>query len=150
MPAASFPILDTEFDSIYERLASMAGFSGLTFAVEPVVVAGALNTSGLPATTLIAGIVDPTSTQRIFNPVAEGNPVASGDTAAHWLPAVKTGGLFAATVTDYIKDPTGDTTDVGQVTLELTPAAANTVEAPSVMTFKLSPQALIITATGTF
>lgn len=129
----------------------MANFNGLTFTVEPVVTgAGALNTSGITSGSYVAGILDPTMTQRIFNPQAEGNPVASGDNASKWLPSVKSGGLTAVSVTDYIKDPTGDTTDVGQVTLALAPAAANTVEAPSVMTFKLSPQAMVILATGTF
>lgn len=123
-------------------------FAGLTFAVVPVVSAGALTSALTAGTTRIAGILDPTMTQRIFNPVAEGNAVASGDNATAWLPVVSS--ISAAEVVDYIADPTGDTTDVGQVTLKLTPAAKNIVEAPSVMTFRMSPQALLITATGTF
>lgn len=135
----------------------MANFNGLTFAVVPVVTgAGALNTAGLPSGTVIAGIVDPVSTQRIFNPQAEGNPVASGDAYNHWLPSLGAA-VSAAEVDDqYWSDVPGNSVPspnnkVGQVTLKLTPAAANTVEAPSVMTFKVSPQALVITCTaGTF
>lgn len=129
----------------------MANFNGLTFAVVPVVTgAGALNTGALTAgTTMIAGILDPTMTQRIFDPQAEGNPVVASDNATKWLPVVAaTNGLTATTVVDNLQ--TGAPTEVGMVTLKLTPAAANTVEAPSVMTFHLSPRALLITATGTF
>lgn len=127
----------------------MAGFNGLTFAVQPVITAaGAVNTAGLIAgTTLIAGILDPTSTQRIFNPVAEGNNVQSSDTAATWLPVVKS--LTATTVTDNLVSG-GPKTDFGQVQLFLTPAAKNVVEASSVMNYYLSPAALVITATGSF
>lgn len=126
----------------------MANFAGLTFAVVPVVTgAGVLNTAGLtPGTTMIAGILDPTSTQRIFNPQAEGNPVVSADNATKWLPVVGT--ITAAKVVDNLQS--GTPTEVGQVTIPLTPAAANTIEASSVMSFKVSPQALLITATGTF
>ncbi len=133
----------------------MAGFNGLTFAVQPVVTAaGALNTAGLIAgTTLIAGILDPVSTQRVFNPVIEGNPVATGDAASKWLPVVDA--LTATEVFDnYWLSVPGQTAaaspKVGQVQLQLTPAAANTVEASSVMKYYLSPGALVITATGTF
>jgi hypothetical protein len=137
----------------------MANFAGLTFAVVPVVTgAGALTAALTDGSTLIAGIVDPTSTQRIFNPQAEGNPVASGDTAATWLPVVEA--ISAASVNDQYWAPvfsgqsgatvTNPNTKVGQVKLQLQAAAKNTVEAASVMTFWLSPQALLITATGTF
>lgn len=133
----------------------MANFNGLTFAVVPVVTgAGALNTAGLTAgTTLIAGILDPVSTQRIFNPQAEGNPVVSADNATKWLPVYAA--LTAAQVLDNYWLPVpgqsaATVAKIGQVKLQLTPAAANTIEAPSVLTFWLSPQALLITATGTF
>lgn len=119
-------------------------FGGLTFAVVPVVSAGALTNALTAGTTRIAGILDPTSTDRIFNPVAEGNPVASGDNSNTWLPVVAA--ISAASVVDNLQS--GTPTEIGQVTLQLTPAAKNVVEAPSVMTFKLSPQALLITATG--
>jgi hypothetical protein len=140
----------------------MANFAGLTFAVQPVVTgAGVLNTAGIVGgTTVIAGILDPTSTQRIFNPQAEGNAVVTGDAYTKWLPVVTTGGLTATTINDQYWQPVfqGGTTQVpqpnnkiGQVQLQLTPAAANVVEASSVMRFYLSPQALVITCTaGTF
>lgn len=128
-------------------------FSALTFAVVPVVSAGALTTN-LPAGTVIAGILDPVSTDRVFNPYAEGLLPASGDAVNTWLPQVAaSGGLTAAQVNDqYWSNVPGNTVpasnlQTGQVTLKLTPGAKNTVEAPSVMTFKLSPNALIITTT---
>ena len=138
----------------------MAGFNGLTFTVQPVITAaGAVNTAGLVAgTTLVAGILDPNSTQRIFNPVAEGNPVVIGtDSAATWLPVVKS--LTATTVNDQYWAPAfaessatydNPNNQFGQVQLFLTPAAKNTVEASSVLNFYLSPHALVIVATGTF
>lgn len=133
---------------------AVPNFSGLTFGVVPVVSAGVL-TADLPAGTVIAGFLDPVSTQRIFNPAAEGNAVASGDTYDQWLPVVKQ--FYAAQVNDqYWSNVPGNAVpqpneQSGQVTLELAPAPANVVEAPSVMTFRLSPQALVITCTaGTF
>jgi hypothetical protein len=140
----------------------MANFNGLTFAVQPVVTgAGVLNTAGIVAgTTVIAGILDPTSTQRIFNPQAEGNAVVTGDAYTKWLPVVATGGLTATTVNDQYWAPTfagsgnsysATNNKIGQVQLQLTPAAANVVEASSVLKFYLSPQAIVITCTaGTF
>lgn len=126
----------------------MANFNGLTFAVVPVVTgAGALNTAGVTlGTTMIAGILDPVSTQRIFNPQTEGNPVASSDNATKWLPVLSI--MTATTKVDNLQS--GTPTEVGQVQIQLTPAAANTVEASSVMRFYLSPAALLVTATGTF
>ena len=134
----------------------MANFNGLTFAAVPVTTgAGALATSGLtPGTTLIAGFMDPVAGVRIFNPQTEGNPVASSDNATKWLPVLASA-LSAATVNDqYWAEVPGSTqganNKIGQVTLQLTPAAANSVEASSVMTYKLSPQAILLTATGSF
>ncbi len=137
----------------------MANFAGLTFAVVPVVTgAGALNTGAVTlGTTMIAAIIDPNSTQRIFNPQAEGNAVASSDNATKWLPVITK--FTGTTQVDNYWAPvfvqqTGATsapkTDVGQVQILLTPAAANVVEASSVLQFYVSPQALLITATGTF
>lgn len=139
----------------------MANFNGLTFAVVPVVTgAGALTTALTDGTTLIAGILDTNAGagNKIFNPQTEGNAVASGDTAATWLPVVEA--LTAASVNDQYWAPvfqgeSGATenatnTKIGQITLQLSPAAKNVVEASSVMTYKLSPQALLITATGSF
>ena len=132
----------------------MAGFSGLTFAVEPVVVntgsdaapVWALNTALVAGTTVIAGILDPTMTQRIFNPVAEGNPVVAADAYTKWLPVLNA--ISAAEVTDNLN---GGLVNIGQVTLKLAPAASNFIEASSVMTFKVSPQAIVLTCTaGTF
>jgi hypothetical protein len=132
----------------------MAGFSGLTFAVVPLVEAGVVNAGLVAGTTVIAGILDPISAERIFNPAAEGNPVASGDAYTKWLPVIKT--ISGTTVVDnYWASVPGSTvpgpTSTGQVKLVLSPAAANTVEASSVLEFWLSPQALILTCTaGTF
>lgn len=131
----------------------MADFSGLTFTVVPVVTntgtvtspVWALTTALTAGTTMIAGIVDPTSTQRIFNPRTEGNPVVAADNATVWLPVVKS--ISSTKVTDNLN---AGAVDIGQVQLFLTPAAKNTVEASSVMAFYLSPAALLITATGTF
>lgn len=127
----------------------MTNFAGLTFAAVPVITgAGALNTALVAGTTVIAGIVDPTSTQRIFNPQAEGNPVVSGtDSYTVWLPVLST--ISAASVVDNLQSSAP--TEIGQITLTLKPAAKNTIEASSVMNFKVSPQAIIITCTaGTF
>lgn len=131
----------------------MADFSGLTFTVVPVVTnTGTVSapvwtlSTALTAGTVVAGILDPVSTQHIFNPRTEGNAVAVGDTAATWLPSVKS--FTATTKTDNLQS--GAPSEFGQVQLFLTPAAKNVVEAASVMNYYLSPQALVITATGTF
>lgn len=130
-----------------------------TFSVLPVVVhdssAGweinptlAAATSGAPV--YIFGILDPVSTQRIFNPIAEGNPVVQGtDAYSVWLPSLQSAPV-ATKVTDNL-NPAGATVEFGQVQLQLVPAAKNTVEASSVMRFYLSPQALVVAVTaGTF
>lgn len=132
-----------------------AGFGSLTFDAVPVMVNSGtdaapnweLNANLVAGTTVIAGILDPTTTQRIFNPVAEGNAVASGDAYTKWLPVLAS--ITAAAVVDNYQS--GAPTEYGQITLKLTPAPANVVEAPSVMTYRVSPQAFVITATaGTF
>jgi hypothetical protein len=123
----------------------MANFNGLTFA-------GALNTAALPAGTVIAAIVDLETMTKVFNPQAEGNAVASGDAYTKWLPTLTA--LSAATVDDQYWSPIPGSavpepnTKAGQITLNLTPAPANTVESPSVMTYRVSPNALIVTCTG--
>lgn len=139
----------------------MANFNGLTFAVVPAVTgAGALNTAGLPAATVVAGILDPANgIHKIFNPQVAGLPVASGDAYTKWLPTV-TAAPTAATVNDQYWQPVfqGGTTQVpqpnnklGQITLNLSPAAADTVNSSSVMQYKLSSNALVVTCTaGTF
>lgn len=126
--------------------ASLIGYA----SVAPVVVAGALNTTPLVAGALgtgviVAGIVDPITLQKIFNPQAEGNSPASGDTLAAWLPTLTA--ISSPNVEDYLNQNTGFGTgvaNVGLVTLQLTPAAKNVVEASSVMTYKVSPQALVL------
>lgn len=124
--------------------------------VVPVVASdGTLNTSALTAANkVVVGILDPTMTQKVYNPVAEGNPVVGGtDTAATWMPTVAS--VSAAGVADnYWLSVPGQTAvtspnRVGQVTLNLKAAAANTIEAPSVMSLKLSPQALVLLAANT-
>lgn len=147
--------------------------NGAAASVVPVVIqssgAYSLNvgTAEAPAGLLesglvVAGILDPLSTDRIFNPLAEGNAVNANDTATMWLPAFNTAGLFGgvspATVNDQywapvFRDQSGATVDasntqVGQVTLYLKPGASNVVEAASVMTFKVSPQAVVLMVPG--
>lgn len=137
----------------------MANFNGLTFAVVPAVTgAGVLNTAGLPAGTVIAGILDPVNgVHRIFNPQTLGLPVASGDAYTKWLPVISTGGVTAATVNDQYWAPVPGSTQgannkIGQISIPLTPAAADTVDASSTLVnTKVSQNALVITCTaGTF
>lgn len=137
------------------------GFSGLTLTAVPVVVNSGtdaapvytLNTAGLPAATVVAGILDPAGgINRTYNPTTVGYAPVSGDAANKWLP-VTSAVVSATQVQDNYWTPvTGTTgaTKVGQVSLNLTPAALDTVRASSVMQFKLSPNALVITASGTF
>lgn len=141
----------------------MAGFQGLTFAVQPVVTsAGVLNTNIVVNTSRVAGVLDPVSgINRMYNPTSVGfAPVTTVDTAATWLPLVTA--ISATTVNDQYWQPvfqgnSGGTQQVaqpnnkiGQVSLTLTPATADTVRASSVMQFKLSQNAFVILATGTF
>lgn len=137
----------------------MANFNGLTFAVVPAVTgAGVLNTSGLPAGTVVAGILDPANgVHRIFNPQVVGLPVASGDAYTKWLPVIATAGLTAASVLDNywtsIPGQSNQTTPkLGQISMPLTPAAADTVNSSSTFAnTKVSANALVITCTaGTF
>lgn len=126
-------------------------------SVAPVVLNGALNSAlvagALGTGVLIVGILDPTTLDKKFDPVAEGNPVVSADAAATWLPTLTA--ISAATVNDQYWAPTFTGTQtgatlvnpnnsLGMVTLQLTPAAKNTVEAPSVMTYKVSPGAIVL------
>lgn len=142
----------------------MAGFQGLTFVVAPVVsAAGVLNTAAIIAgTSRVAGILDPVAgINRMYNPTSVGfAPVGGTDTAATWLPLVSA--ISAVTVNDQYWQPVfqGNSggsqqvaqpnTKTGQVILNLTPATADTVRASSVMQFRLSANAFVITATGTF
>jgi hypothetical protein len=136
----------------------MANFNGLTFAVVPVVTgAGALNTAGLPAGTVVGGILDPANgVHRIFNPQVIGLPVAGGDAYTKWLPTIATAGLTAASVVDNywlaIPGQSAGATKYGQISMPLTPAAADTVNASSTLVnTKVSANAFVITCTaGTF
>lgn len=137
----------------------MANFNGLTFAVVPAVTgAGALNTAGLPAGTVVAGILDPANgVHRIFNPQTVGLPVVASDPYTKWLPTISTGGITAATVNDqYWASVPGVSqaanNKFGQISVPLTPAAADTVNASSTLVnTKVSANALVITCTaGTF
>jgi hypothetical protein len=133
--------------------------------VAPVVIGGVLNTllvptsingGAQPAGQAIVGILDLETLNKVFNPVAEGNNVQSGQAYTMWLPTITN--IFAATITDNYWEPTfagfspaGDYTapvSTGMVTIQMTPAAANVVEAPSVMTYKVSPNALVLYVDG--
>jgi len=135
----------------------MAGFQGLTFTVLPVVTsAGALNASIVAGTSRVAGILDPVAgINRMYNPTSVGfAPVGGTDTAATWLPLVSS--ISATSVNDQYWTPVPGNTvpqpnnKIGTVSLNLTPATADTVRASSVMQFKLSQNAFVIIATGTF
>lgn len=141
----------------------MANFNGLTFAVVPVVLAsatfgqqGVLNTAGLPAGTVIAGLLDPANgVHRLFNPQLLGLPVVSGDSYTKWLPVISSVGLTATQIQDnYWTPATGSAgaTKLGQISIPLTPAAADTVNSSSTLVnTKVSPSAFAITCTaGTF
>ena len=142
----------------------MANFNGLTFAVVPVVLGGstfgqqgALNTAGLPAATVVAGILDPANgVHRIFNPQTAGLPVQTGDAYTKWLPVISTAGVTAASVVDNywlsIPGQSAGATKVGVVSVPLTPAAADTVNASSTLSnTKVSSNGFVITCTaGTF
>lgn len=139
-------------------------------SVVPVITSGGALNSGtssgglLQSGQVVVGILDPMSTQRLFNPYAEGlSPVSGTDTLTDWLPSFNTAGIFggitAASIDDQYwgavaRDMNGEihdgtaNTKVGQVTLYLKPGAYNTVEAASVMTFKVSPEAAILLAPG--
>jgi hypothetical protein len=124
-------------------------FSGLTLTSEFVVNAAgtALNTVLAAATATspvyIAAIIDPIDTQRIFNPYAEGNAVTAGtSTVAQFLPSLQNAGFGAA-------NSGAGVANIGQIKLRLVPGPSNIVEASSVLEFWLSPQAIILTASGT-
>jgi hypothetical protein len=138
-------------------------FSGLTLTPEFVVNAAgtALNTVLAAATAgspvYIAAIIDPIDTQRIFNPYAEGNAVVAGtSTVAQFLPSLQASPV-AVTVTDYLNQNAGfgaansgaGVANIGQIKVRLVPGPSNIVEASSVLEFWLSPQAIILTASGT-
>lgn len=141
----------------------MANFNGLTFALVPVVLAsatfgqqGVLNTAGLPAGTVVAGLLDPANgVHRLFNPQLIGLPVASGDSYTKWLPTISTGGIVATVIQDNYWTPVAGaagSNKYGQIAVPLTPAAADTVNSSSTLVnTKMSPSGFVITCTaGTF
>lgn len=126
-------------------------------AVVPVVTgsAGSLALNTIPSGDVVLGILDPTMTQKLFNPFAEGQvPVTGTDTYAMWCPSPSSNppGGVALAGTQYANDAApwynGDVS-FGAITLYLVPGSKNMVEASSVMTFHLSPQAALIVLAGT-
>lgn len=134
----------------------MAGFQGLSFTVQPVVSsAGVLNASIVAGTSRVAGILDPAGgLNRQYNPTSVGfAPVTGTDTAATWLPLVSSIAVTGVLDNYWLAIPGQSAATVakpGVVTLVLTAATADTVRASSVMNFKLSSNAFVIIATGTF
>lgn len=127
--------------------------------VLPVLTGSGVNT--LPSTDVVIGILDPVSTQRLFNPFAEGLAPQSGQSLTDWFPtgnanSIEGAAIAATTVDDAywggVAAGLGDTLpnnglgnpSYGQVRLYLTPGSLNTVEASSVMTFRLSPEAALL------
>jgi hypothetical protein len=132
----------------------MAGFKNLTFAVNPVTLNGtSLNSAIVAGTSRVAGILDPVSgINRMYDPASVGFTPSGSDATSVWLPVVST--ITATTVNDqYWAAVPGSTqganNKMGQVQVTLTAGSSDTVRASSVMAFKLSPQALVLTATGT-
>lgn len=138
---------------------STTGFQGLTLTAVPVVTfAGAVAT--ISAGTAVAAILDPAGgINRVYNPYTVGYSGASGpqtsDTAATWLPTVSAAGLVGVVVNDQYWAAVPGVSQaannkVGQVLLNLVPAAKDAVRASSVMNFRLSPNAIVFTTTSTF
>jgi hypothetical protein len=127
-------------------------FQNLTLTMLPVTTGNGttlnstLVSDATAGTTLIAGIIDPATGEKWFNPVAEGNAVVSGDNATKWLPVLHT---FTAVgqVTDNLD---GGVNQIGMVELYLLPAPANVVEVQTTMRVRVSASATVFTATGTF
>jgi hypothetical protein len=149
-------------------MTAFANFSAVLAAATavPVVTGGELTAetlTTLPSGDVVVGILDPTSTQRLFNPFAEGLSPTAGDTLNLWLPSPNANTIFGAalTATEIVDNYWAPVfasnneasftglTGIGQVQLYLTPGQNNTVESPSVMTFKLSPQAVLLMISGT-
>lgn len=138
------------------------GFTGLTMTVQPVVLntgtdaapVYSLNTAGIPAGAVVAGILDPVNgINRMYNPTSVGYTPTATDAVGKWLPAVTSAGLTATTIQDnYWTPATGSAgaNKFGQVSLNLTAGTSDAVRASSVMNFKLSQNAFVIVASGTF
>jgi hypothetical protein len=132
----------------------MAGFKNLTFVVQPVTLNGTSLNAGLVAgTSRVAGILDPVAgINRTYDPASVGFTPSGSDATSVWLPLLNT--ITATTVNDqYWAAVPGSTqganNKLGQVQISLTAGTSDTVRASSVMNFKLSPNALVIIATGT-
>lgn len=139
------------------------GFTGLTLTAQPVVQN--TNTDAAPvwtvnpaltSGTVVAGILDPAGgINRMYNPTSVGFTPSNGDAVGKWLPAINSAGLVPTTVNDQywasIPGQSGAANNkTGQLSLTLTAGTADTVRASSVMNFKLSPNAIVLTASGTF
>jgi|SRR6185437_14365790 len=114
-------------------------YGALTLSVQ-VMGAGATETQ-LAANAVIVGVIDEFNRGRLYNPVASGLAVQSGDAANKWLPSVVSVTPFTA------PDGSGQ---VGQYQIALQPGSADTVNVASVQTMKVDRGALVIVATGTF
>lgn len=120
-----------------------------------------VNVSSLSAGTLVAAILDKEQRAYDYFPSPAGSIVA-GSNAFTWpstwngvtivpgttnatavFPAVVSASLATAT------DPAGTVTP-GQLVLNLRPAAGDVVNASSVMNFRLDPEAVVLTVSGTF
>jgi hypothetical protein len=136
------------------------GFNALTFTVVPVIqntgtdAAPVWTPATITAGTVVAGILDPVSgINRMYNPSSVGFTPTAGDAVGKWLPAVAGAGLTSVSVQDNYWTPvTGNSggNKYGQFLLTLTAGTADTVRASSVMQFRLSPNAFVLTTTGTF
>ena len=112
-------------------------YGALTLSVQ-VMGASATETQ-LAANAVVVGVLDEFNRGRLYNPVASGLAVQSGDAANKWLPTV-------ASVT-ALTEPGGA---VGQYRITLTPGSADTVNAGSVQTMVVDRGALVIVASGSF
>jgi hypothetical protein len=135
------------------------GFNALTFTVVPVIqntgtdAVPVWTPATIAAGTVVAGILDPISgINRMYNPTSVGFTPTAGDAVGKWLPAVNSAGLTSVSVTDAYWVPAGGSskTAYGQFLLTLTAGTSDTVRASSVMSFRLSPGAFVLTTTGTF
>ena len=108
-------------------------FGALTLAVTKA--------ASLVATNVVVGVLDEFNRGRLYMPFTWGYTPQTGDAATKWLPQV-------GTVT-AILDPTG-ASQVGQYLVTFIPGTADMVNVASVQTMRVDPNALFITATGTF
>lgn len=105
---------------------------------------GVTKASVLAANAVVVGILDEFNRGRKYSPLyMDGLQVQTGDALTKWLPSVGT--VTATQVTDPV---TGVQT--GMYTVTLIPGTADTANVASVQTIKVDPNALFITATGTF